>query len=396
MQTEVAVIGGGSTGSSILYHLAKGGSPRPLLLELGAGIACGQTSRSTALVRTHYSIPVLAKMALLSYRFFRDFEGRLPGFSAGYRETGLLIGVDRESEASVRDSLRMFKSMGITSDFVEAKQARAIEPCLETGDFDALVYEPNMGYAEPSTTANSFAGAAGRLGGRVLTNTALRKIDRTEGGYSLSTTAGEVRARTVVLATGVWSGPLFANLGIHLPIKPVRHPVAIYSRPEEFLDTRPSVFDFCRSAYYKPEGRNLLFVGSMEAQLDASSPATDPDDYDQGITYEEVEKYSEWTSRVYPLMGSQGKYERGYSGLYDNTPDQQPIIDELSGYGYPGIRCLVGLSGHGFKLCPEFGRLMASLVLRGEFRDYDISIFRLKRFSSGKLLKSKYSLSTIG
>jgi glycine/D-amino acid oxidase-like deaminating enzyme len=396
MRTEVAVVGGGSTGSSILYHLAKGGSPSPLLLERGPGVASGQTSRSTALVRTHYSVPVVAKMALLSYRFFRDFGKMLPGFAAGYRETGLLIGVDERSERLVAENIRMFKSMGIESDFVDKQEAKRIEPLFETGDFSSIVYEPHMGYAEPSTTASSFAAAAEGMGARVLTNTSLLRISRIAGGYSLSTTAGEVEAQKVVLATGVWSGPIFDAIGIKLPIKPVRHPVAIFARPERFSGVHPAVFDFCRSAYYKPEGQNLLFVGSMEAELDASSPPSDADRYDEGISFDEVEKYSEWTSKTYPIMATSGRYERGYSGLYDNTPDQQPIIDELTDHGYPGVHCLVGLSGHGFKLSPEFGRLMASLVLAGKFDDYDVSVFGLERFTTGRLLRSKYSLSTVG
>ncbi len=95
-------------------------------------------------------------------------------------------------------------------------------------------------------------------------------------------------------------------------------------------------------------------------------------------------------------MASMGMYERGYGGTYDDTPDQQPVIDELSAYGYPGLYCLVGLSGHGFKLSPEFGRIMASLVTQGGFPDYDVSVFGLKRFETGKLMRSKYNLSTVG
>ncbi|MGD0637476.1 MAG: FAD-binding oxidoreductase [Nitrososphaerales archaeon] len=396
MRTEVAVVGGGSTGSSILYHLAKRGSPSPLLIERGPGIASGQTSRSTALVRTHYTVPVVAKMALLSYFFFRDFDSLLPGFTSGYRETGLLIGVDGLSEGQVAESLKMFKQMGIRSDFVDKQEVGRIEPLLETSGFGSMVYEPNMGYAEPSTTASSFASAAEALGGRVLTETSLLGIKKVPEGYSLLTNKGDIEAREVVLATGVWSGPIFETLGVPIPLKPVRHPVAIFGRPSEFQGVRPAVFDFIRSAYYKAEGNNLLFVGSMEAELDSSSPAADPEDYDEGVTFEEVEKYSRWTAEVFPVMASKGTYERGYSGLYDNTPDQQPVIDELSDFGYPGLHCLVGLSGHGFKLCPEFGRVMASRVLDGRFEEYDVSVFSLKRFGDGKLLKGRYDISTVG
>jgi glycine/D-amino acid oxidase-like deaminating enzyme len=395
MQVDVAVVGGGSTGSSVLYHLAKRGVSS-LLIERGPTVASGQTSRSTALVRTHYSLPVLARMALNSYVFFRDFERNLPGFTSGYRETGLLIGIDEASEEVVRESLRMFGRMGIKSSFVDAREVGRIEPLLDPSRFSGFVYEPHMGYAEPSTTASAFASSAEALGARVTTDTSLTGIAKTPGGYSLSTTNGPVEARKVVLATGVWSLPIFEALGVSLPIKPVRHPVAIYRRPDEFRGKRAVVFDFVRSAYYKPEGDSLLFVGSMESELDARAPPSDPEAYDQGIGFDEIEKYTGWTSTAYPLMGTKGRYERGYSGLYDNTPDQQPIIDELSGIGYPGVHCLVGLSGHGFKLCPEFGRIMASLVVDGSFGDYDVSVFGLSRFRSGKLLRSKYGLSTVG
>jgi sarcosine oxidase subunit beta len=396
LRTRVAVVGGGSTGSSILYHLAKSGATDSLLMEKGPAVASGQTSRSTALVRTHYTVPVVAKMALLSYRVFKDFSRELPGYDSGYVETGLLIGVDSGYEQSIRQNLDMLHRMGIASEFIGDGEVKRLEPFLDTSGFSAVVYEPNMGYAEPSTTASSYASAAQSMGARVLSDASVMGIQKTDGGYSLKTNHGAVEAEKVVLATGVWSGPIFRQLGIELPIKPVRHPVAIYERPREFGGLRPVVFDFPRSAYYKPEGQGLLFVGSMEAELDASSPPADPEAYDQGISFEEAEKFTGWTTQAYPVMGEKGKYERGYSGVYDNTPDQQPIIDELSGYGYEDVFCLVGLSGHGFKLCPEFGRVMASLVTEGAFKDYDVSVFRLKRFETGELLRSRYSLSTVG
>ena len=53
---------------------------------------------------------------------------------------------------------------------------------------------------------------------------------------------------------------------------------------------------------------------------------------------------------------------RGYTGVYDVTPDQQPIIDEFSDFGYEGLYCLIGLSGHGFKLSPAFGWIMSDLI----------------------------------
>ncbi len=395
LKTEVAVVGGGSTGASILYHLAKAGTDC-LLVERESQVGSGMTGRSSALIRTHYSVESVAKMALNSYQFFRDFDKNLPGRTAGYLETGLLICADSTFEKALAENVTTLRRLGAVTGVIDKDEARRIEPCLDVSGFSSLVYEPHAGYAEPSTTASSFASAARELGARFMMSTVLAGVERSNGEYTLTTDRESISAKKVVLATGPWSAPIFARLGIDLPIKPVRHPLAIYRRPTEYQGHHPIIFDFVRSGYYKPEGMYLLVVGSIELELDMSSSAADPDNYDAGIATEEVTKFTGWTVEALPVMASGGTYERGYSGVYDNTPDEQPIIDELSERGYENLFCLVGLSGHGFKLCPEYGRIMASLVTEGSFRDYDVSMFRLRRFDEGKLIRSAYNLGTIG
>jgi len=197
-----------------------------------------------------------------------------------------------------------------------------------------------------------------------------------------------------VLATGVWSKPVFDGLGIELPVRVSRHPVAVFGRPSVYRGVRPAIFDFPRSSYYKPEGDDLMFVGTLAPEVDASGSEADPDSYDGGVTLDEAAEFSKSAAEAIPVM-SGGTYRRGYAGLYDNTPDQHPIIDELSGYGYPGVYCVVGLSGHGFKLAPEFGRVACALLMEGSFREYDVAVFRLKRFKEGKPMRGRYDVSTI-
>jgi sarcosine oxidase, subunit beta len=397
---DVLVVGGGSTGCSILYHLAKAGVKAPLLVDMAPQLAAGQTSRSTALVRTHYSTEVLARMALLSYRFFRDFGRELPGRSAGYVETGLLVGADAASVDALRENSAMHNKLGIDSRLMTSEELRAsgVEPMLDAGAFSLFAYEPHAGYAEPSATASAFASAAGELGANVLTGTRVTRIERAQtpgGGYSVSTTEGPVSCRSVVLATGVWSKPLFSGLGVELPLKVSRHPVAIFGRPPSYLGRRPVVFDFPRSAYYKPEGNDLFFVGTLSHELDVYGRESDPEAYDEGISFDEASDFAKSSAAAFPVMATGGTYRRGYAGLYDNTPDQNPIIDELSERGLPGVHCVVGLSGHGFKLAPEFGRIVASVVTNGGFPDYDVSVFKLRRFEEGRLLGGRYGVSTI-
>ncbi|MDA4131278.1 MAG: FAD-binding oxidoreductase [Thaumarchaeota archaeon] len=392
-KTEILVVGGGSTGTSVLYNLAKRGATKSMLIDRAEQVGSGQTSRSTGLVRTHYSDETVARMALLSYKFFQRFSEEVPGESCGFTQTGLLVCADPRSDHGLRENVEMFNRIGIQSEIIDKEEAKRIEPELDGSLFSTISYEPQSGYAETSLTAASFAKAAQRMGSEILPGTNLLKIARRQGGYEVLTSAGTILTEKLILATGVWSKPILAGLKISVPIKVVRHPVIILRRPEQYAGNRPLIFDFPRKTYYKPEGQHLFYAGSLEPELDVND--VEPDNYDSDVSFEEIEKYSKSVAEAIPIVGQLGSFVRGYTGLYDMTVDQQPIIDEFSDADLPGIYCLIGLSGHGFKLSPEFGRLMAALVIDGRFTDYDISIFKRARFQEGKQFSSRYELSTV-
>jgi sarcosine oxidase, subunit beta len=393
-EVEIAIIGGGSTGSSILYHLAKRGKTNGVVLEQGGQIASGQTSRSTALLRSHYSIPTVAKMAWDSYLFFKNqFEQEL-GTSSGFTKTGLFVCGDAVTEKALTANSDMLRGIGIISKVIDKEEVKKIEPYLDASIFSTIVYEPESGYAEPSMTASAFASKAKELGSEVLTNTKVQSLKKNSKLFEIATNNGTIMAEKVIIATGPWSKAMFASLGIKVPIRPVRHPVAIFQRPEEYSGNHPLIFDFPRESYYKPEGKRFLYAGSLAAELDRVE--IDPDNYNQSVSFDEVEKLSSEAATAVPIMGTGGVYQRGYTGVYDVTPDQQPIIDEFSSSGYDGLYCLIGLSGHGFKLSPAFGRIMADFITGENKSGYDRSIFRRSRFEDGRLLVSRYDLSTVG
>ena len=68
---SVIVVGGGSSGTSIAYNLANRGK-KVRLIERG-NIASGNTGKSSALVRTHYSNELISSLALYSIREFMNF-----------------------------------------------------------------------------------------------------------------------------------------------------------------------------------------------------------------------------------------------------------------------------------------------------------------------------------
>ena len=83
---SVIVVGGGSSGTSIAYNLANRGK-KVKLIERG-NIASGNTGKSSALVRTHYSNELISSLALYSIREFMNFGNT--GYS-GFTKTGMVF-----------------------------------------------------------------------------------------------------------------------------------------------------------------------------------------------------------------------------------------------------------------------------------------------------------------
>jgi sarcosine oxidase subunit beta len=90
-----------------------------------------------------------------------------------------------------------------------------------------------------------------------------------------------------------------------------------------------------------------------------------------------------------PNFANKARVIGGYASLYDVTPDWHPIlgrVEEIDGY----INCN-GWSGHGFKLGPAVGELIAEEIVDGTSFLIDIKTLNLDRFAKGNLLSGSYA-----
>ena len=382
---DVAVVGGGSTGSSVAYHLAKAGH-RVTLLEMDQ-IGSGMTSRSSANVRTHYSHEILVKMALYSLGRLRGMEG------AGFVNSGMLYLISKEYEPAARANVSMLKGAGVREDVLDRSQVAEMFPEVKVDDVDYMLHEPESGYADPVSTARTFAAMAQSAGAEVWPQTRVERLEKVPRG-STSVILGDGRRMEfskVVLCTNIWTNRLLSSSGVAtedlLPLRVVPHPIVVYRRPERYEGVKVIVSDYLNKAYYKPEGKSLLFGGSIDAELDKAD--TTPEDCPREAPDDYVSAYSESLMRRIPAM-QDGRIQNTYYGIYDSTPDELPIVDELSGLSLPGIYTCVGLSGHGFKMCPAFGVMVTEMLDGIERPTFDRSSFRLSRFEEQHLDGTHY------
>ena len=381
---DVAVIGGGSTGTSIAYHLARRGY-RTALVER-RGIGAGMTALSTGVVRSFYSVPEVARMAAYSHSYFLRFAEE-HGVDVFTRCGLIVVGRGPDADA-IRANVEMLRGMGIGVRLLAPDEARALVPGLEVGEGEAAALEEGAGYADTTATARAFHESFLAHGGTHIADEAVA-LRRGEGGVEAALCRrGEVKARTYVVATNVWANRLLSQIGAELPIRVVREDIMVVDRGAWLVGTHPVVADLANNFYMRPEGDARSLVGSLDP---GPRHVEDPDAFNPTASHwlESAPAYAEAIARRIPPLTHAGA-AGGWSGLYDVTPDWQPIVDWVDA----NVLACVGLSGHGFKLAPALGLLAAELVEGGP-RTFG-NPFALDRLRRGAHRASRYSAKVVG
>lgn len=386
---DVLILGGGVMGLSIAYNLAARAAGQIIVLERKA-IASGATGRSSGIVRQHYSHELLALMALRSLDIFKRF-GEIVGGDAGFVQTGYVILVPDKDKEALRKNVEMHQRLGIQSIYLEGDELGNVDRRVRTEDAAAGAYEPESGYADPTAVARAYAARAQQLGVQIrqgVTATAARvREDRVIG---VETSHGVFEAGVVVNACGAWANSVVCPMSERLPITPVRAQICVFQSGTDEGVTHPVVGDLMTKVYFRWERGGLTLAGSIDPRefLDV----VDPDRFNEGVDAATVEFFAEAALRRFTFM-DRAVARKGWSGLYDVTPDGQPIIGRS-----PLIQnyyLAVGFSGHGFKHSPVIGIVVADLVTSGQSSYLDISALGPRRFTEDRPVRGLHSYRSL-
>ncbi|QYO65197.1 NAD(P)/FAD-dependent oxidoreductase [Leptolyngbya sp. 7M] len=153
---DIVVVGGGCIGASIALHLAEKGVGKVILLEQKE-LANGASGKGIGIIRTHYTHPVLAKLAQQSQQLFHQFAERFGGYDAGFNPCGYFVLVGEADVATLTQVVQMHQQMGIEVQLTDAQQVKAVcGELLDLSDVAAVAYEPNSGYGSPPQTTEVY------------------------------------------------------------------------------------------------------------------------------------------------------------------------------------------------------------------------------------------------
>lgn len=381
---DVVIVGGGLEGATAAWALSQRGVTDVTVLERNT-VGSGMTGKSSGIVRCHYGVSSLAAMATVGLEVFEKAEQYF-GTDIGFRQTGYVVGVGEPNVDNLRKSLAAQREVGVQTEEIDASEVAKLWPWADLEPFAAFGWEARGGYGDAYQTAQAFAVSARAAGVRIRQGANVTGLVL-DGGRATGVELADgtrVSAGTVVVATGAWTRPFLAPYGIDVPIRVVREQIVTIS-PGVPIGAVPVFSDLVSLQYVRPElGGEILFGNSDLAHCE---PA-DPDDYLNRATDGFIDLTVDKVGTRFPGF-SDAAITGSYAGCYDVTPDWNPVISTT---GIDGLMVAAGFSGHGFKIAPAVGKLVADLVTEGRSSDPRIpeTDFRLARFAEDNLLKSRY------
>ena len=371
---NVVIIGGGISGCAIAYTLAKKGVKDIVVIEKDY-LSSGATGRCGAGVRMQWGTEMNCKLAKYSIEFFETANEELQyEYDIEFKQGGYLIVASTEKEVNqFKKNIALQNSLGIPSRLLTPKEAKEIVPHMDETKIIAATFNPKDGHLNPFHTTQAYANAAMRLGVEIMKYTTVTGIKVENGKVAgVQTDKGYISTPVVVNAAGGHSQLVAKMVDIDLPVFSERHQILV-TEPVAPMQG-PMFMSFSLNIYCQQTPHGSFIMGRGDAN--------EPRDLRVTSSWHFMEEMAKTCTELLPPLKDL-RVVRQWSGLYNISPDRQPIygpVKEVEGFY---LAC--GYSGHGFMFGPVTGVVIAEAIL-GETPTIPIHMLDKDRFERGELL----------
>lgn len=378
MNADVVVVGAGIIGASIGFQLGTHGAGSVVVVDKGMGPSEGSTGASSSICRCRYTYPEVVRLAFHgqeAYGNWAEFLG-IANPRSKLNRLGVLW-LMGEPVAKVGTDAAKLRKEGVSAETISPEDLRDLFPALSpcTAPFDmtgaiehecsadgAFLYEPDGGYADPVGANQDLIEAARATGTEVRFRARVTGVSKSRSGVNgVKLEDGtEIGAGLVINAAGPWCNRLnrMAGADIKWTLNPTRIQTIYREWPSE-LGRLPVGADSSTGIYFRPEsGGQQVLVGSVRPE-DEEEVVDDPDNFKRSPDVDFTQmKLAALHHRV-PDLEARGNVS-GIAGLYTvNREDVHPIVGPTD---VDGFWVANGFSGHGFKLAPAIGSMVAQAV----------------------------------
>ena len=372
-KAAVVIIGAGVMGASVAYHLATRGVQDVMLLEQAPTPVGGSTARSAAGVRHQFSTPTNVRLSLHSITRLRNFADEVGG-DAALHQVGYLFTINNATDwQQYQRNVAMQHELGVRVELLSPEEAARYVPGLRCDDLVGATYGPDDGYCDARGVALGYLHRAQELGVTLQCDTTVTSIVvRSRQVSEVVTSKGAIHCDIVVNAAGPWAGQVAALAGLDVPVRPVRRSIFVTEPFPALPKPIPLTIDVGSGFWMRKEGPGVLL--GLARRDEPSSFNTEVD----WSWLPTVETAGRW--RCPSLTAAKIDALRSWAGLYEVTPDANPILGrhpELTNYVD-----ISGFSGHGIMHSPAAGLLMAEEIIDGRAHTIPVDDLRISRFTS--------------
>ncbi len=359
-KARVVIIGGGVSGCSVAYHLAKKGWTDIVLLERKQ-LTSGTTWHAAGLIGQLRASKNQTQLAKYSAGLYARLEEET-GIATGLRQNGsVTVALTDHRREEILRNAGLARAFDIEVHEISTKELKELYPHLNTDGVKAAVHLPKDGQADPANIALALAKGARMRGAKIHEGVKVTAVHQANGrvtgvAWEKGGEQGRIEADLVVNCGGMWARDLAANSGVTLPLHACEH-FYIVTEPIEGLGRLPvlRVPDEC--AYYKEDAGKMM-LGAFEPKAKPWGMAGIPEDFEFDQLPEDFDHFEpilEMGVNRVPLLETAGIHTF-FNGPESFTPDDRYYLGEapeLAGYwvaaGYNSIG-IVSSGGAGMAL----------------------------------------------
>jgi len=395
-RSDIVIIGGGIVGCSIAYHLALRGAA-PLLLERRQ-LTCGTTWHAAGLVGQLRATLNLTRLAQYSAKLYESLKQEADR-ETGYRRTGSIsIATTAPRLIELKRQAAMAGLFGLPAEELTPAQVKERYPLANVADIAGGIFLPTDGQTNPVDTTQALAAAARARGASIVENCKVTGLIREHGrAVGVVTAQGEVRAKTIVLAAGMWSRDFAAAHGVVVPLHASEH-FYIVTEPIEGLPRDLPVLRDTDNCIYAKEDAGKLLLGCFEPVAKPWGMDGIPEDFCFDQLPEDLDHFQPILDRAIhrlPILENAG-IRVFFNGPESFTPDVRYILGNAP--ELPGLFVAAGFNSIGIQSAGGAGKVVADWIIDGHpgMDLWDVDIRRFLPFQANKSYLRERTTESLG
>ncbi|KAK5584104.1 hypothetical protein RB653_005711 [Dictyostelium firmibasis] len=380
---DCVVVGGGITGSSACYQMAKEGLKVLMLEQFQEAHDRGSSHGDGRIIRLSYPEDTYVRLAKMAYPEWSEIE-RLSNTKLIHITGGLDFGVPNAQP--LIDLIDSYKRNNIDYQILTKKEAELNFPQFKFHENDLIVFQKDSGVAYASKSIKTIWSLSKRFGAQILDNKKVSRIKvESENLITILCEDQSVyKTKKIVLACGGWVNQLIHNsqLNITLPLE-ISQETVFYWEPKLNNTIDYTQFSNPVSIYY---GESICFYTLPQIDIrgvkigyhHGGNVLENMESIKLPYKKENYNKVKEFVGSYMPGLNNDKEYHSVVCH-YTNTSDLHFIVDKHPRFS--NVIIASPCSGHGFKFGPAIGKLISHLVQNKPSPIGSNDEFLLKRFN---------------